>query len=80
MRKKQPLRHTRVPATRVGRFARLEYTMGELAVGGLAEGARRATGKRPAESVNMFLNTANARKPAHLCTANWLSLLCSVPA
>lgn len=65
MNNKQPVRQTRVPTTRVGRFARLGYTMGELAVGGLTEGVRRATGKRPAESVNMFLNTANAQKLAH---------------
>lgn len=43
---------------------RLGLTAGELAVGGLAESARRLGGNVPADAVNAFLTTANARKLA----------------
>jgi hypothetical protein len=60
MSSKPTTRKTRVPTTRVARFARLGYTVGELAVGGAAEGLRRVTGKESAETGNVFLH----RKPA----------------
>jgi hypothetical protein len=58
-------RKTLVPTTRVARFARLGYTVGELAEGGAAEGGaaeglRRVTGMESAETGNVFLH----RKPA----------------
>ena len=64
MSSKPTTRKTRVPTTRVARFARLGYTVGELAVGGVAEGLRRVTGKESAETGNVFLTSANAQKLA----------------
>ena len=64
MSERKNSRQSRVPTTRVGRLVRLGLTAGELAVGGLAEGVKRATGKPADEAVNMFLTTANAEKLA----------------
>jgi len=61
-------RSSRVPAGRIERFARLGVTAGQLALGSLAEGARRmfegdeAGGRRFDASV--LLNPANARQLA----------------
>lgn len=60
----RPGRKSRVPATRLGRFMRLGWTAGELAVGGLTEGVRRVTGVDPSDAVNIFLTAANAEKLA----------------
>ena len=57
-------RKSRVPTTRLGRLARLGFTAGELAVGGMVEGVRRLTGVTPEDAVNVFLTAANARKLA----------------
>lgn len=64
MSSKPSTRKTRVPTTRVARFARLGYTVGELAVGGVAEGLRRVAGKESADAGNVFLTSANAHKLA----------------
>jgi predicted unusual protein kinase regulating ubiquinone biosynthesis (AarF/ABC1/UbiB family) len=60
----RPPNKSRVPTTRLGRLLRLGFTAGELAVGGLAEGARRLTGMSPDEAVNIFLTAANAERLA----------------
>ena len=82
MSERKPARQSRVPTTRVGRLVRLGFTAGELAIGGLAEGVRRATGKKPEDAVNMFLTAANAdrlaRRLARNCTTS-LSALASLP-
>jgi len=57
-------RKSRVPTTRLGRLARLGFTAGELAVGGMVEGVRRLTGVTPEDAVNVFLTAANAQKLA----------------
>jgi len=57
-------KQSRVPTSRVGRLVRLGFTAGEMAVGGLTEGVKRATGKTPEDAVNMFLTVANAEKLA----------------
>jgi len=59
-----PGRKSRVPTTRLGRLLRIGLTAGELAAGGLVEGARRLTGVKPEDAVNMFLTAANAQKLA----------------
>jgi predicted unusual protein kinase regulating ubiquinone biosynthesis (AarF/ABC1/UbiB family) len=57
-------RRSRVPTTRLGRMLRLGLTAGELAMGGLAEGARRLTRERSAEQASVLLTAANARRLA----------------
>jgi predicted unusual protein kinase regulating ubiquinone biosynthesis (AarF/ABC1/UbiB family) len=64
MSERKPAKQSRVPTTRVGRLVHLGFTVGELAIGGLAEGVRRATGKQPEDAVNMFLTATNADKLA----------------
>ena len=60
----RPPRQSRVPTTRIGRLVRLGFTAGELAIGGVLEGARRLTRVTPDEAVNMFLTATNAEKLA----------------
>jgi predicted unusual protein kinase regulating ubiquinone biosynthesis (AarF/ABC1/UbiB family) len=57
-------RKSRVPTTRLGRLARLGFTAGEMAVGGMTEGVRRLTGVTPDDAVNVFLTATNAKKLA----------------
>lgn len=57
-------RQSRVPTSRFGRLARLGYTAGEMAVGGLTEGLKRATGKDSGSDSNLFLTPGNAKKLA----------------
>jgi predicted unusual protein kinase regulating ubiquinone biosynthesis (AarF/ABC1/UbiB family) len=64
MNSTKPGRKSRVPATRLGRFMRLGFTAGEMALGGLTEGMRRLTGVDPSDAVNIFLTAANAQKLA----------------
>jgi predicted unusual protein kinase regulating ubiquinone biosynthesis (AarF/ABC1/UbiB family) len=61
----RPPRESRVPTTRVGRLVKLGCTAGELAIGGVLEGARRVVRATPDDAVNMFLTAANAEKLAH---------------
>jgi predicted unusual protein kinase regulating ubiquinone biosynthesis (AarF/ABC1/UbiB family) len=61
----RPPRQSRVPTTRIGRLVQLGFTAGELAIGGLLEGARRVARVTPDDAVNMFLTAANAEKLAH---------------
>ena len=58
------MKRTRVPTTRFGRLARLGLTMGELAIGGVAEGVRRLAGSKPEDARNVFLTATNAKKLA----------------
>ncbi|MGD8930401.1 MAG: hypothetical protein PVI22_15630, partial [Lysobacterales bacterium] len=60
MGSKDSNRKSRVPTTRIGRLVRLGFTAGELAIGGLAEGARRLARVTPDDAVNIFLTAANA--------------------
>jgi predicted unusual protein kinase regulating ubiquinone biosynthesis (AarF/ABC1/UbiB family) len=55
---------SRVPTSRLGRLVRLGFTAGELAVGGLLEGARRLAQATPDDAVNVFLTATNAEKLA----------------
>ncbi|MGD2127929.1 MAG: AarF/ABC1/UbiB kinase family protein [Lysobacterales bacterium] len=64
MGSKDSNRKSRVPTTRIGRLVRLGFTAGELAIGGLAEGARRLARVTPDDAVNIFLTAANADKLA----------------
>jgi predicted unusual protein kinase regulating ubiquinone biosynthesis (AarF/ABC1/UbiB family) len=57
-------RQTRVPAGRVERLARMGWMAGEFAVGGLAVGARRLVGSRPADPASVFFSAARAKKLA----------------
>ena len=57
-------RQSRVPTSRFGRLARLGYTAGEMAVGGLTEGLKRAAGKNSGSQASMFLTPGNAKKLA----------------
>lgn len=63
-------RRSRVPVTRTGRLLRLGLTAGGMAVGGLAEGLRRATGKASGTAASALLSGANAtrlaRRLAHM--------------
>jgi predicted unusual protein kinase regulating ubiquinone biosynthesis (AarF/ABC1/UbiB family) len=61
----RPPRQSRVPTTRVGRLVQLGFTAGELAIGGVLEGARRVIRATPDDAVNMFLTAANAEKLAY---------------
>ncbi len=58
------MKKSRVPTTRFGRLARLGFTAGELAVGGMAEQMRRFAGSGSADISSVFLTTSNARKLA----------------
>jgi predicted unusual protein kinase regulating ubiquinone biosynthesis (AarF/ABC1/UbiB family) len=57
-------RQSRVPVTRTGRLFRMGLTAGELAVGGLAEGLRRATGRASGKVASALLSGANATRLA----------------
>lgn len=57
-------RRSRVPVTRAGRLFRMGLTAGGMAVGGLAEGLRRATGKAPGTAGSALLSGANATRLA----------------
>lgn len=56
---------SRVPTTRFGRLARLGFTAGELAIGGVAESVRRLARKDTKEDHNAFLSANNAKKLAN---------------
>ena len=58
------LKKSRVPTTRIGRLARLGFTVGEIAVGGLAEGVRRLRGVSVDDVYSVFLTATNAQKLA----------------
>ena len=64
MTEKKPRRKTRVPSGRLERLARIGWTAGEFAIGGLAEGARRAVGSGPLDAASVFLSGARAQKLA----------------
>lgn len=53
----------RVPVTRFGRFANLALAAGEMALGGIAEGVRRALGS-PDDGNSRLLTADNARRLA----------------
>ena len=57
-------RRSRVPASRIERLARIGWMAGELAAGGLAEGARRLFGGEAAAGASALLSGANARRLA----------------
>ena len=56
-------RRSRVPAGRLERLARIGWTAGELALGGVADSVRRAIGAE-GEAGNLFLTGANAKRLA----------------
>ena len=58
------LKKSRVPTTRIGRLARLGFTVGEIAVGGMAEGVRRLRGVSVDDAYSVFLTATNAQKLA----------------
>ena len=58
------LKKSRVPTTRLGRLARLSFTAGEIAVGGMAEGVRRLRGVSADDAYSVFLTATNAQKLA----------------
>jgi predicted unusual protein kinase regulating ubiquinone biosynthesis (AarF/ABC1/UbiB family) len=58
------MKKSRVPTTRLGRFARLGLTAGELAFGGAAESVRRLTKTSPSDAYNVLLTASNAKKLA----------------
>jgi predicted unusual protein kinase regulating ubiquinone biosynthesis (AarF/ABC1/UbiB family) len=64
MSSNRPPRQSRVPTTRIGRLVQLGFTAGELAIGGVLEGAKRISRVTPDDAVNMFLTAANAEKLA----------------
>jgi predicted unusual protein kinase regulating ubiquinone biosynthesis (AarF/ABC1/UbiB family) len=57
-------RQSRVPVTRAGRLFRMGLTAGGMAMGGLAEGMRRATGKAAGKATSALLSGANATRLA----------------
>ena len=57
-------RQSRVPVTRTGRLFRMGVTAGGMAMGGLAEGFRRATGKATGTATSVLLSGANATRLA----------------
>jgi predicted unusual protein kinase regulating ubiquinone biosynthesis (AarF/ABC1/UbiB family) len=57
-------RQSRVPVTRTGRLFRMGLTAGGMAMGGLAEGLRRATGKATGKATSALLSGANATRLA----------------
>lgn len=56
-------RKTKVPSSRMGRFVRLGFAAGELALGGITEGVRNF-GKSPGTATNLVLSAGNAKKLA----------------
>jgi len=58
------LKKSRVPTTRLGRLARLSFTAGEIAVGGMVEGVRRLRGVTTDDAYSVFLTASNAQKLA----------------
>jgi len=58
------LTKSRVPTTRLGRLARLGFTAGEIAIGGVTEGVRRLSRVSVDDAHNIFLTAANAQKLA----------------
>src|SRR5512135_3004961 len=56
-------RRSRIPAGRVERLARIGWLAGEVALGGIAEGARRMFGAS-SEAANVFLTATNADRLA----------------
>ncbi len=58
-----PRRRARIPAGRLERLTRIGWMAGELALGGVAEGARRLAGADSSVS-NVFLTEANAKRLA----------------
>jgi predicted unusual protein kinase regulating ubiquinone biosynthesis (AarF/ABC1/UbiB family) len=58
------MKKSRVPTTRIGRLARLGFTAGELAMGGVAESVRRLAKSSPADTYNALLTATNAKKLA----------------
>jgi aarF domain-containing kinase len=56
-------RRSRIPAGRVERLARIGWLAGEVALGGIAEGARRLFGAS-SEAANVFLTASNAERLA----------------
>lgn len=57
-------RKSRIPTTRLGRLAQLGLAAGEMAIGGLAENARRLAGKAPEQAISALLTSTNAKKLA----------------
>jgi predicted unusual protein kinase regulating ubiquinone biosynthesis (AarF/ABC1/UbiB family) len=57
-------RQSRVPVTRTGRLFRMGLTAGGMAMGGLAESLRRATGKAAGTATSALLSGANATRLA----------------
>jgi predicted unusual protein kinase regulating ubiquinone biosynthesis (AarF/ABC1/UbiB family) len=59
-----------VPVTRTGRLFRMGLTAGEMAVGGLTEGLRRAAGRAGGKATSALFSAANAtrlaRRLAHM--------------
>ena len=62
--KPPPRRQSRVPVTRTGRLFRMGLTAGTMAVGGIAEGLRRATGGASDKAASALLSGANAKRLA----------------
>lgn len=60
----QSRRQSRVPVTRTGRLLRMGLTAGELAMGGIAEGLRRATGRSTGTATSALFSGANATRLA----------------
>jgi predicted unusual protein kinase regulating ubiquinone biosynthesis (AarF/ABC1/UbiB family) len=56
-------RRSRIPSGRIERLARIGWLAGEVALGGLAEGARRFVGTG-SEVANVFVTAANAQRLA----------------
>jgi len=52
MADRKPPTKSRVPTTRLGRLVRLGFTVGELAIGGVAEGVRRLGRVTPDDAIN----------------------------
>jgi len=57
-------RESRVPVTRAGRLFRMGITAGGMAVGGLSESLRRATGGASSRATSALLSGANATRLA----------------
>lgn len=57
-------KQSRVPVTRTGRLLRMGLTAGGIAVGGIAEGLRRATGGASDKAASALLSGANATRLA----------------
>lgn len=63
MTERKDLRHSRVPSGRAERLVHLGWLAGRMAIGGAAEGLRRASGVGPSAG-NPLLSGANARRLA----------------